>query len=316
MPKNRVQFQPGLSLAQFVAEFGTEAQCAAALFRWRWPGGFHCPACGYGGYCELTKRKLYQCHRCHHQTSLTSGTLLEGSKLPLRTWFLAMYLLTQSKNGVSALELSRQLGLSYNSAWLLKHKLMQAMKEHDDTRPLGGFIQLDDAYWGGERRGAKRGRGTAGKTPFLAALETTAQGEPKALRLSRVLGFRKVEIERWASKHLQAGAAVLSDGFPSFRSLGQQGYLHRRVIVGPGRPGSVRLDIFNWLNTMLGNVKNALRGTYHALNPKHLPRYLAEFCYRFNRRFRLPAMLGQLARAALRTPPLPYRLAKLAEVHW
>ena len=84
-------------------------------------------------------------------------------KLALRTWFVAMYLMTQTKNGISALELSRQLGVSYNTAWSLKHKLMQVMKERDDTRPLGGSVQLDDAYWGGERRGGQTWAGGAGQ---------------------------------------------------------------------------------------------------------------------------------------------------------
>ena len=124
MAKNSVQFQKGLSLSAFLSEYGTEEQCARALFHWRWPEGFVCPECSYTGYCELNARKLWQCHRCHHQTSLSAGTLFAYTKLPLRTWFLAMYLLTQSKNGVSAMELARQLGVHYNTAWSVKHKLM------------------------------------------------------------------------------------------------------------------------------------------------------------------------------------------------
>ena len=111
MPRNQVQFQKGMSLAEFLARYGTEAQCAQALHAWRWPEGFICPGCGYPGHCRLG-RGLLQCHRCRRQTSLTSGTLLAGSKLPLTTWLLAIYLLTQSKDGISALNLSRQLGIS------------------------------------------------------------------------------------------------------------------------------------------------------------------------------------------------------------
>ena len=160
MARNWIQFQKGYSLTQFVDEYGTEERCVAALFRWRWPNGFVCPQCEHTGYWRLQSRALYQCRGCRHQVSLTAGTILDSTKLGLRTWFLAMYLLTQTKNGISGLELSRQLGVSYNTAWSLKHKLMQVMKERDDTRPLGGWVQLDDAYWGGERRGGKRGRGT------------------------------------------------------------------------------------------------------------------------------------------------------------
>lgn len=115
MPRNQVQFQQGMSLREFLACYGTEAQCEQALRAWRWPAGFVCPGCGCTGHCVLG-RGVFQCHRCRRQISLTSGTLLAGTKLPLTTWLLAIYLLTQSQDGISALNLSRQLGISYNSA--------------------------------------------------------------------------------------------------------------------------------------------------------------------------------------------------------
>ena len=154
MPKNRVQFQRSMSLADFVTRYGTEQQCQQALFGWRWPKGFTCPCCGHNAYWALPARRLLQCQGCRHQSSLTSQTIFAATKLPLRVWFMAMFLLTQAKNGLSALELSRQLGISYNSTWLIKHKLMQVMKERESARPLQGMIQLDDAFWGGRRRGS------------------------------------------------------------------------------------------------------------------------------------------------------------------
>ena len=194
MAKNQVQFQKGLSLTEFLSQYGTEEQCRGALFEWRWPERFVCPNCGHTGYCEIAGRGLYQCHRCHHQTSVTSGTIFEHTKLPLTTWFLGMYLLTQPKNGTSILELKRQLGIGYNAAWRLKHKPLQVMKERDDGKPLCGIIQLDDAYWGGEHHGGKRGRGAPGKTPFVAAVQTNEDGHPIAMRFTKLKGFRKDEI--------------------------------------------------------------------------------------------------------------------------
>jgi transposase-like protein len=212
MPKNKVQFQKGMSLSEFLAAFGTEEQCRQALMRWRWPEGFACPACGHSGHCVLG-RGLLQCHRCRHQCSVTAGTVFAGTKLPLTKWLLAIYLLTQSKNGMPALALSRQIGVCYNSAWLMKHKLMQAMLEHEQGRRLDGLVQLDDAYWGGRRRGRKRGRGAAGKTPFVAAVEVDPDdGRPLRMRMDRVRGFRHREIRRWSRKHLAAGCHVRSDG--------------------------------------------------------------------------------------------------------
>ena len=167
MPKNKVQFQRGMGLREFMDKYGTAEQCEQALFAWRWPRGFVCPECGHTAYCVLKGRRLIQCNGCRRQTSVTAGTLFAGSKLPLSVWFLAMHLITQAKNGISSLELSRQLAISQNSAWLMKHKLMQAMLERDAGRKLRGLVQIDDAYWGGRRRGYKRGRGTRGKALVL-----------------------------------------------------------------------------------------------------------------------------------------------------
>ncbi len=234
MPRNKVQFQKGMSLSEFLEHYATEAQCEAALFAWRWPQGFVCPECGYEGHCVLG-RGLYQCHRCHRQTSVTAGTLFAGTKLPLTKWQLGIYLLTQSKNGISALELSRQLGICYNSAWLMKHKLMQAMLEREQGRSLEGVIQMDDAYWGGRRRGYKTGRGTRGKTPFVAAVATDpAAGKPLTMRMDRVKGFRSREIGRWSRKHLAVDAHVRSDGLACFAVVRQAGCTHEALVTsGP-----------------------------------------------------------------------------------
>jgi transposase-like protein len=312
MAKNQVQFQRGLSLPQFLKHYGTEEQCQNALFNWRWPSGFVCPECGHTGYCEITGRSVYQCHRCHRQTSLTSGTIFEYTKLPLTTWFLGMFFLTQTKNGVSALEMRRQLGIGYNAALRLKHKLMQVMKERDDSHPLFGTIQIDDAYWGGEQRGGKRGRGAPGKTPFVAAVQTNEEGHPIAMRFTQVSGFSKEAIVEWAQRHLAAGSLVVSDGLACFGGVEAAGCAHEGIVTGGG-PASVTMEAFTWINTMIGNVKTAMHGSYHAINHSHLPRYLAEFCYRFNRRFKLEEMIPRLGYAAVRTPPMPQRLLSMAE---
>ena len=312
MAKNQIQFQKGLSLPEFIKQFGTEEQCHDALVYWRWPKGFNCPGCGYNGHCWIATRRVFQCHRCHRQTSVTSGTIFEQTKLPLTTWFLAMYFLTQSKNGISALSLKRQLGTGYNAAWRMKHKLLQVMKERDDGKLLSGPIQIDDVYWGGERRHGKRGRGASGKTPFVAAVQTNEQGHPIAMRMTRLEGFTKAELAGWARRHLSSDSRVVSDGLFCFRAVTNSGCRHEAIITGGG-PGCVAIEAFAWINTMIGNVKKSIHGTYHAISEPHLPRYLAEFCYRFNRRFDLAAMLPRLGYAAVRTPPMPQRLLSMAE---
>ena len=293
MAKNQVQFQKGLSLPHFLKQYGTKSQCHDTLFNWRWPSGFTCPECGHVGYCKIAGRGVYQCHRCHRQTSVISGTIFEHTKLPLTTWFLGMYILTQTKNGVSALELKRQLGIGYNATWRLKHKLLQVMKERDDGKPLSGTIQVDDAYWGGEHGGGKRGRDAPGKTPFVATVQTNEDGHPIAMRFTKLKGFRKEEIAQWAQRHLTADSLVVSDGLNCFTGVKTAGCQHEAIVTGGG-PASVTLEAFTWINTMIGNVKNSMHGSYHAISDRHLPRYLAEFCYRFNRRYKLEDMIPRL----------------------
>ena len=178
MQCNRVQFQKGLSLGTFLQRYGSEPQCAAAIHKARWPRGYRCRACGSRSHCRLRTRKLFQCNTCKHQVSLTAGTLFASTRLPLTTWFLAIHLVTQSKHGISSLELARQLGVSQNTAWQLKHKLMQAMRERDERVPLAGIVQVDDAYWGGQDAVRSRGRGHRGG-PAPQAAHEPRQGLPQ-----------------------------------------------------------------------------------------------------------------------------------------
>jgi transposase-like protein len=313
MAKNTIQFQKGLGLHEFLEKYATEEQCRQALYALRWPTGYVCPACGNTTGCQLKQRPVYQCHKCHHQTSLTAGTIFHGTKLPLKKWFLAIYLLTQRKKSTSALQLSREIGVNYNTAWTIKHKLMQVMMERERGKTLSGRIEMDDAYLGGEKAG-KRGRGSPNKVPFVAAVETTQDGRPMKIQLRRVRGFRQREIARYAQASLMAGSHVFSDGLACFVGVTESGCEHSPIVTGGGRQ-SAQHSCFKWVNTMLGNVKNSLLGTFHAIREKHVPRYLAEFEYRFNRRFDLPAMIERLLFVALRTPPMPYRLLRMAEVY-
>lgn len=310
MARNKVQFQKGISLNTFLKHYGTEDQCFEALYKWRWPKGFQCPNCGHDRSCQLTNRKLRQCNRCHHQTSITAGTILESTKLPLTIWFQAIYFISQGKKCISVMQLHRQLGISYNAAWGLKHKLMQVMMERDHEYKLSGLIEVDDAYMGGERTGCKPGRGAADKSPFVAAVEKTEKGHPLRIKLSTVKGFRKTEIAAWSKQNLSSKSTIVSDGLSCFTALAEEGYQHDRIICGGGR-ASVEEPKFYWVNTILGNLKSTFRGIYHAVRPKYLQRYLAAFQYRFNRRFDLCNLIPRLAYVAVRTPPMPERLLKV-----
>jgi len=314
MARNAVQLQKGLSLSAFLERYGTEEQCHAALVAWRWPDGFVCPRCGGREHSFCAPRRLFQCSACQRQTSVRAGTLFQASKLPLRTWFLAMYLLAQSKNDIAALELMRQLGVNYDTAWLLKQKLLGAMLASNAERPLSGLIQVDDAYLGGQatrQPGDKRGRGAPNKFPFLAAV-ATRDGRPRAIHLRPVTGFTKAAISDYATRNLRAGSAIVSDGLSGFNGFAEAGFEHEPIKTGSGkRPSEPAL---NWVNTVLGNIKAAIVGTCRAVRHHHAGRYLAGFEWRFNHRSNLAEILPRLARTALGQHPTPRRFFGIAEV--
>jgi hypothetical protein len=226
-----------------------------------------------------------------------------------------MVLLTQQKNAISALALKRHLGVSYPTAWSIKHKLLQVMREHDAERQPTGVIEIDDVSRGGECHGETPGRGSPNKIPVIAAVAKNHEGHPIALRMRMVDGFRKTELAAWAAKFIHPDSSVVGDGLACFRGIADAGTEPRAMVTGSGAAG-IELPERSRVNTILGNVKTAMQGTYHQASPQHLPRDLAQFCYRFNRRFDLAAMLPRLGVAAARIPPMPYRLLKLAEAHW
>ena len=295
----------GLSDEAFRQAFGSEEQCLAALVRLRWPDGFVCPSCSHRGHCVLAGRGLYQCNRCKRQTSPTAGTIFHSTKLPLRLWFAAIHLIVTAKNGVSSVELGRRLGVKQPTAWAMKHKIMAVMARREGQTRLGGRVEMDDAYLGGRRSG-KRGRGAAGKTPFVAAVSTGAEGRPRKLKLVPVRGFRKREIARAAPRWLVPGAEVVTDGYGCWRALDEAAYNHHTIRTGSG-PKAARVAAFKWVNTTLGNIKSAITGTYRKLGPDHAERYLASFAWRYNRRYHLNTMIPRFVHSAARTSPMPYQ---------
>src|SRR4051794_41133707 len=199
MPRNRVQHQKGLSDDAFERLYPDEAACRKAWFAWRWPEGFKCPRCAGSTYCEIRGRQLLQCRQCRHQTSLIAGTVLQGTKLPMRVWSRAMHLPAKGKKGLSNIEWGRRLGFSTNAAGGVQHKLMQAMIGRDRRYTLGASgprIEIDDAYIGGERTGEGSGRGRRGHTPLIITGETTPGKRPLYARLQVVPGVPTAEPQR------------------------------------------------------------------------------------------------------------------------
>jgi transposase-like protein len=315
MAMNRIQFQPGLSMPEFFEQFGTETQCAAALMAARWPHGFRCPRCAGAAHSIIggSNRALFQCSSCRHQSSLIAGTVFQGTKLPLRIWFLAIYLISQAKTGLSALALKRQLGVSYPTAWLIQHKLMQAMSAREDRYVLDGHVQIDDAYLGGERTGGKVGRGSENKVPFVIAVSLNDDGHPVRTRLTPVSGFSHEAIAQWSAVHLAGACTVVhSDGLACFRAVKTIGASHEPIVVGGRKPRE--MPEFQWVNTVLGNLKTSLSGAYHGFSfGKYAARYLGAFAYRFNRRFDLSTLHQRLLVAAVNCAPQPQRAIRMAE---
>jgi hypothetical protein len=243
MSSRQIQCKYGISIPEFLSHSGTEAQCAEALKHSRWPQGFRCPKCSSRQHSPVAHStgKRYKCGGCRLETSLTAGTLMEYTKLPLTTWFLASHLISQAKTDVSALALKRDLGVSYPTAWLLHHKINNAMSRQESARLFSGAVQLDDAYLGGDRSGGKPGRGSENKVPFVAAVSMNDGGQPIRLKLGMVIGFTSDVIAKWTKASLLPKTMVTSDGLGCFaRSHRRRMHPHaqgggRTQALGPAR---------------------------------------------------------------------------------
>jgi transposase-like protein len=315
MAMNRIQFQAAMSLSQFQELYGTEEQCEAALAQARWPEGFRCPRCGgqEHGLVHGRRHRRYQCRNCRHQATVTAGTIMEATKLPLTKWFQAFYFVGEAKTGISSLSLMRMLGVNYRTAWLVHNKIMQAMSEREEAYVLRGRVQIDDAYLGGERNGGKAGRGSENKVPIVAAVSLDDAGHPIHIKVAKVKTFSFAAIADWAQEALARGCEVISDGLACFRAVTEVGCMHQPVIVNGRHPKD--LPDFRWINTVISNLKTSFSGTFHALRfEKYADRYLGAFCYRFNRRFNLEKMTERLAYAICTCTARPERLLRDAEL--
>ncbi len=314
MPQNKIQFQHGMSLSEFIERYGTEARCEKALEKARWPKGFVCPECGEHAHSRFLAdgRWYWQCSHCRTQTTVSSGTLFHASKLPLTKWFQSIYLVTQNKNNISTLSLKRHLGVAYTTAWRVKHKLLEAMRQRETRRLLKGVVFADDSVLGGEHAG-KPGRGSENKAPFMAAVELDDNGFPQHVRFDPIADYKGETYAAWAKRALDPNSHLVTDGCASFNAAGALVAAHGAIIVGNKK--SSDLEPFRWVNTFISNAKTAIAGTYHHFNfDKYRHRYLAEAQYRVNHRFDLASLVGRLLHTCARTTPCPEHWLRLAEV--
>ena len=262
------------------AWFPDESSCLAYLARLRWPDGFVCPSCRATKAWQLS-RGLWRCASCRRETSLTAGTIFAATKLPLKTWFAAVWYVTNQKLGVSALGLQHALGLgSYETAWAMLHKLRRAMVRPSRDR-LSGELEVDESYIGGVAPG-KPGRGAEKKTAVAIAVEKRGSGMGR-IRLARISDTSTDSLLPFIEDAIDAGSVLYTDGHKGYRPLARAGYLHQPTSIWTsGDPGHVVMPRVHRVSSLL---KRWLLGTHQgAVRPQQLDYYLDEFTFRFNRR--------------------------------
>jgi transposase-like protein len=294
------------SLQEFMAEFPDDAACAERLAKRRWPDGFACPSCDCRkGWKLETRSWLWECAKCGKQTSVTAGTILHGTHLPLRTWFLAVYLVATHSNGISALQLQSKLGIgSYKSAWLLLHKLRKAMVDPERT-PLAGIVEADessipflvktDPVCGGQ------GRSHDGKILIAGAVECTEDGKSRRIRLSRIVSYTAVSLKEFIEKATATGSTIITDGFSSYPGI-MEGRKHVPKVVG----AMAAHMVLPWIHKVFTNLKRLGLGVYHGFREKHIQAYLDEFTFRWNRKRSFETAWINLLGICLRIPPMTY----------
>lgn len=305
-------------ILDFVGRFGSEEACIAYLGELRWPGGYVCKACGGRQAWRLTARpRVYECGSCHHQRSVTSGTIFHRTRTALPKWFLAAYLMGRDKRGVSAKFLQRELGVAYQTAWTMAHKLQHGLSE-DPASPLSGFLEADETFIGGRGDAASPGRSTANpnKSMVVAAVEKAPAPRNKKgehghavkrqhgffagnARIAVLPAANAVELGAFLKANVAAKSHLLTDGFKAYQgrdaALGDH-FKHTPVILDGAANAA---EFFPIIHTVFSNIKAWLVGTHHGVSAKHLPRYLP--------RMGLPLQPPQSPRWAPRIPHSPRR---------
>jgi hypothetical protein len=290
---------PEISLLEWQKRYGTEKACVETLSKYRWPNGFQCPECGHEASYYIVKRRVHQCAKCRNHVSITAGTLFHSTNLPLVKWFWAIYLVASDKGGISALRLSKYIGVSWITARNMLKKIRIAMAHRDSLyRLFDETIELDDTYVGGKKPG-KRGRGAVGKKPVLVAVENNGKGAG-FVAMKAVETVSGEEIRKFLERNLLYGQHVRTDALPALNVVGQNHHHEKKVT--PPEEASTWLPL---VHMVIGNMKTFLNGTFHGVTHKCLQEYLDEFCYRFNRRHWEPELPFRLLNACLTHAPYP-----------
>ncbi|WP_051314589.1 IS1595 family transposase [Alteribacter aurantiacus] len=285
----------------FHQRFRTEEDCYKYLVKLKWADGFVCDRCHHTSCTELYHRKfpLYQCKNCHYQASAIVGTIFERTRTSLLKWFMAIWQMATDKRGFSAKQLERNIGVTYKTAWLMLHKIREAMIEREHMYFLNGIVELDEAFFGAPKKGGKRGRGTD-KTMVLAAVSLTDDGKPNFAKMEVIPDAKSTTLVNFAYREIAPGTEIRSDAHRSYPKLSESGYHHVAHVFDQNK----RPEHLKWLHVIVGNAKKMVTSTFHGLGTKHLQRYLNEFCYRFNRRRFKGEGFGRLLRLCVNSPTI------------
>ncbi len=270
------------SVGELQAWFRTDADCLEWL---RWPAGFSCPGCGHAGGWRLSDGR-FMCGGCGGRTSVTAGTIFDRTRTPLTVWFTACWLFATGKDGISALSLKRTLEIgSYQTAWALLHRLRSVLVRPGRDR-LAGLVEVDESYIGGEEPGQHGGRARGKKVLTGIAVEVR---EPKAMgrcRMRPLADASAASLHAFVTDHVEPGTGVITDGWQGYSGLEKLGYLHdrrsQRAARARGEDPGAQLPAVHRVASL---AKRWLLGTHQgSVDDAHLPRYLNEFVFRFNRR--------------------------------
>ena len=292
-------------LLELEAQFSTEEACRAYLFQLRWPDGFECPRCASGKAWPASPL-LWECAKCHRQSSVTAGTIFQDSRLPLTLWFRAVWWVTSQKNGVSAMGLQRVLGLkSYKTAWTMLHKLRHAMVRPGRDR-LQGHVEVDEAFVGGEEEGV-HGRQTETKAMIAVAVEEDGDGIGR-IRMRRIPDASAESLMPFIEDSVEPGSLVHTDGWLGYQPLMCRGYRHKITFLkGNNKTPS---ELMPRVHLAVALLKRWLLGTHQGgVSVEHLDAYLDEFTFRFNRRKSRSRgkLFYRLLEQAVAVEPTPYK---------
>ena len=268
-----------MSLVKLVDRFGSDERCRDYLEELRWPEGVKCPRCDSESISRITTRNQLDCNDCRYRFSVTTGTLFHDSHLPLSKWFMAIYLVTESKKGISAKQLQRMLDTSYKTAWYLGHRIRAAMGD-DDQPLLRGIVEVDETFVGGRRFGVGRGNyRDADNPPGVGAVERGGE-----VRLRVVRDRSRGTLQGFIRDHVADDTeAIYTDEWQGYAGLADADTRHETV--NHSAKEYVRVDVHtNTVEGVWSLFKRGIVGSYHQISTKHLPAYLDEMEFRFNHR--------------------------------